>query len=166
MGEAGAGTVDTGKSADRRMIRFSSLAELRADVERVAASERAGTLRHSGNWTAGQVFNHPATWMEFLWTACPIRVPFYIRWMLKVRKARYLDEGLPAGVRIPRVEGGTLGTEPAMLEVGLRRYLAAIDRLEREAPTEPSPVFGPLTHDVGIRLNLRHAELHLSFLHP
>lgn len=158
--------VNTGKTTDHRKLRFTSIADLRAEVERVAAAERTGMLRRSGNWTVGQVFNHLATWMEFGWKPCPIRPPFFIRWIVKGRKAKYLNEGMPAGVRIPRVEGGTLGTEPATLEDGLRRYMAAIDRTEREAPMEPSPIFGPLTHQEFINGQLRHAELHLGFLHP
>jgi hypothetical protein len=49
---------------------------------------------------------------------------------------------------------------------GISRYRAALERLAREAPTQPNVVFGPLTHDQWIKLNLRHAELHLSFCQP
>ena len=73
---------------------------------------------------------------------------------------------MPSGVRIPRVEGGTLGTDPLPLEEGHERFRRAMERLKHEPPTAPSPVFGLLTHKEGIALNLRHAELHLSFLIP
>lgn len=157
--------VNTGKSTDRRKLRFASVADLRSEVDRIATAERAGTLRRSGNWTTGQVFGHVATWIDFLWTPNPLKPPWIVRWIVRRRKDKYFNEGLPAGVRIPRVEGGTLGTAPLSLDEGLNRLRAAIDRLDREAPTQPSPVFGPLTHEEGIKLNLRHAELHLSFLH-
>ena len=49
---------------------------------------------------------------------------------------------------------------------GLRRYRAAMERLRATAPTIPNPVFGRLTHEQWIQLNLRHAELHLSFQIP
>ncbi len=158
--------VNTSKVADRRSLRFSSLADLRADVERVAAAERAGTLRKSGNWNAGQVFGHLATWIEFAWTPNPLKPPWFVRFIVGRRKDKYLNGGMPAGVRIPRVEGGTLGTGPTKLDEGFANLKGAIARLEREPPTEPSPVFGMLTHEEAIKLNLRHAELHLSFLHP
>ncbi len=158
--------IDTAKATDRRKLRFNTLADLRAEVERIASAERAGTLRRSGNWTAGQVFGHLATWMGFAFSPCPLKPPWFVKLIVGRRKARYLNEGMPTGVKIPRVEGGTLGTEPLSLDDGLLRLRSAIDRLEREQPTCPSPVFGPLTQEEAIKLNLRHAELHLGFLHP
>lgn len=45
------------------------------------------------------------------------------------------------------------------------RLLAALARLQRaeQAPFD-SPAFGRMSHDDRIRLNLRHAELHLGYL--
>ena len=80
-----------------------------------------------------------------------------------MRKKRYLFEGMPRGVKIPKVEGGTLGTEPMSLDEGLSKYRAVIGRLRRESPSKPNVIFGPLTHEEWIALQLRHAELHLSF---
>src|SRR5438045_8749518 len=70
----------------------------------------------------------------------------------------------PAGVKIPRVKGDTLGTYSLPLEEGLRRYKAVLQRLKTEPPTLPSPIFGKMTHEESIALTLRHAELHLGFL--
>lgn len=166
MAATASGPVDTGKVADRRKLRFSSLADLRAEVDRIAASERAGTLRRAGNWTAGQTIGHLATWMSFCWTPCPLKPPWFVRLIVGRMKNRYLNVGMRPGVRIPRVEGGTVGTKPMKLDEAVADYKAAIDRLERENPACPSPLFGMLTRDEATRLNLRHAELHLSFLHP
>ena len=46
------------------------------------------------------------------------------------------------------------------------RLLKALERLEQD-PNAPhiSPAFGKMSHADRITLNLRHAELHLSFLH-
>lgn len=158
--------VDTGRVTERRRLRFETIAALRAELERVENAERAGTLRRSGNWTPGQVCGHLATWTAFAFSRNPLRPPWFVRLILRLRKHRYLNEGLPAGVRIPRVEGGTLGTEDVPFPDAITALRAALDRLEREAPTLPNVVFGPLTHEEWIKLNLRHAELHLSFLHP
>ena len=46
------------------------------------------------------------------------------------------------------------------------RFRAAMDRLRTTAPAAPNPVFGRLTHEQWIQLNLRHAELHLGFHLP
>jgi hypothetical protein len=38
-----------------------------------------------------------------------------------------------------------------------------LERLRREPPTGPHVIFGRLPHEDWIKLQLRHAELHLSF---
>jgi len=160
---SGAAAVDTGRVSGCRTLRFASLDELWADVERLAAADRAGTLKRRGNWTLGQALGHLATWGQFAFDGTPLQPPWFIKLILRMRKKRYLHEGMPRGVRIPKVEGGTLGTEPLALDDGLSRYRAVIDRLRRETPSKPNVIFGPLTHEEWIALQLRHAELHLSF---
>jgi hypothetical protein len=158
--------VDTGKVADRRTLRFESIDQVMAEVDRLAEAERAGRLRRLGNWTLGQTLAHLAAWAEHGYTGSPLKVPFFIRWILRLRKRKFLYGPMRAGVKIPGVEGGTLATDAVPLDEGLGRFHRVLERLKVEAPTAPSPVFGPLTHEESIALNLRHAELHLGFLIP
>ena len=81
-------------------------------------------------------------------------------------KRRFIRDPMRVGARIPRTEHGTLGTEPCTCEQGLARLSTVWERLKREPPTEPNVIFGPLTHEETVQMNLRHAELHLSFLKP
>ena len=163
---AHAGRIDTSKVAARRILRFESLDQMIAEVDRLVAAERAGKLKRAGNWTLGQILGHIAVWAEFSYTDMPLNPPFFVRWILRWQKGKYLYGPMPAGVRIPRVNGGTLGTDPMTLEEGLDRLQRVIARLRVEPPTAPSKVFGMLTHEESIALNLRHAELHLGFLIP
>ena len=55
-------TIETGKVQERRRLRFNSVDELRAEIDRIVAAERAGTLRRSGNWTA---VTHPTAYTRF-----------------------------------------------------------------------------------------------------
>jgi hypothetical protein len=158
--------VDTGKVTGRRELRFESLEQMLADVDRLVEAERAGRLRRLGNWTLGQTLGHLAAWMEYSYTPAPLKVPFPIRWILRLRKQKFLYGPMRAGVRIPRVEGGTLATDPVPLDEALRRLRAVTERLRTEAPTVPSIVFGWLTREESVAINLRHAELHLGFLVP
>lgn len=159
--------VDTGKTKDRRPLRFATLDDLLADVDRVVAADRAGTLRRSGNWTAGQVLNHIASWANFAYEGFPMRVPWFIRLVLKMKRKAFLTTGMTAGVRIPGTKDGTYATEQmdtAAAADKLRRVLARLRA--REPAKYESPAFGAMTIDERTALNLRHAELHLSFLHP
>ena len=155
--------VDTTK-VERRVLRFQHLDQVLAEVDRLAAAERGGTLVHTGNWTLGQSLGHLAYWASAAFTGLPLNVPWYIRLVVRLSKYRYLRGPLPAGVNIPHVEGGTLGIEPLAMEEGLRRYQQALERLAEQCPQEPNIFFGKLTHPQWIALNLRHAELHLGFM--
>jgi hypothetical protein len=158
--------VESGKVAGRRTLRFESIDQALAEAEGLAAAERAGRLRRLGNWTLGQTLGHLATWAEYGYTGSPLKVPFFIKWFLRLRKRKFMYGPMRAGVKIPGIEGGTLATGPVPLDEGLGQFRRIMERLKTEAPTAPSPIFGPLTHEEGIAINLRHAELHLGFLIP
>jgi hypothetical protein len=158
--------VDTGAVANRRILRFESVDQAMADVDRLVEAERAGRLKRLGNWTLGQTLGHLAAWSEYGYTGFPLKVPFFIRWILRLRKQKFLYGPMRAGVKIPRVEGGTLATDPMTTEEGLGRFRRVMERLKTEAPTDPSPILGQLTHAETIAINLRHAELHLGFFIP
>ncbi len=157
--------VDTGKVTGRRTLRFNSPGEMEADVAKLVEAERAGRLTHVGNWTLGQALNHLGVWATFAFEEHPLKPPFFVRWIVGMRKNTYINVKLPAGVSIPKVEGGTVACEPAprVWKKGLDRFNSAWARLKKERPTRPNVIFGPLSHQEWINLNLRHAELHLSF---
>lgn len=160
--------VDTKTTTDRRAVRFERLADLRADLDRLERAHVAGRLRRGGNWTEGQVFTHLAAFIEYGYGGYPKEVspPWFVRWIIRLKKREYLSKGMPAGVRIPGTKEGTIGMEDVGFEEGLARYRAAVDRLEQQEPPVESPAFGAMSHGDKVRLQLRHAELHLSFLHP
>ena len=156
--------MDTAKVAGLRTLHFESLDQVMAEAERVAEAERGGRLRCLGNWTVGQTLGHLACWMEYCYTGVPLKVPFYVRWLLRLRKRKFLYAPMPPGLKIPTVKGGTLATEVVPLEAALVQLRKAATRLQAEAPTLPHPIFGALKHDEWIALHLRHAELHLGFM--
>jgi hypothetical protein len=158
--------IDT-KKAPRRKLRFKSVAELDAELDKIERADREGRLKATGNWTPGQILGHIATWLEFGWCGYPpeLKPPAIIRWILKRKKPKYLRDGMPVGVRIPGLKDGTLGLEPMTTQAGLARLRQALEPLRRgEAQPHPSPAFGALAADECVQINLRHAELHLSFL--
>jgi hypothetical protein len=164
----GIGSVSSGKVTGRRTLRFQTLADLRAEVDRIEAAERAGRLQRSGRWTVGQTFGHLASWMGYPYDGFPMGpAPWPLRAFVRLRRKRYPDGPMPVGLRIPGVPEGTVGVEDLTLDEGISRLRREIERFESGAqPSHPSPIFGPLSHEEWTRLGLRHAELHLSFLHP
>lgn len=162
-------TIDTSKVTDRRQLRFNNTAELRADLERLEQAHRAGTLRKAGNWSPGTIFGHLAAFIEFAYDGYPPELqnpPWHIRLLLKFMKKKFLHGSLPVGVKIPRIEGGTVGTQERTFEEGLTKLRAALARLDAAPPDKPNPIFGPMSHQEWLAMHCRHAELHLSFLHP
>ncbi len=166
LGESSSAPVDTGKVTDRRHLHFDSIDQVLAEADRLVEAERVGRLKHVGNWTLGQVLGHLACWAEYAYTGAPLKVPFFIRWILRLRKNSFLYKPMKPGVRIPGLQCGTLATEPMPLDEALPRFRKAIERLKTEAPTVPNVIFGPMTHEEWIAINLRHAELHLGFMVP
>jgi len=158
--------MNTAEISDRRILRFSSIDDCLDEANRLAASYRRGACKQLGNWTLGQVFGHLATWAEFAYSPCPIKAPWIIRFIMGFQKNKFLHSPMKPGFRIPRVENGTLGTAPMEMEEGLTRFRNAFERLKRESPTCPSPVFGMLTRLEAQAINERHAELHLGFFIP
>jgi hypothetical protein len=164
--EAVARPRDTRKVAGRRSLRFDSIDEAMAEVDRLVEAEHAGRLGRLGNWRLGQTLGHLACWVEYSYDGTPMKVPFFIRWILKGRKHKFLHEPMRAGVKIPGVVGGTLATGPMPTEAGQARLRRALERLKAEAPSQPQAIFGPMTHAEWVALHLRHAEMHLGFLVP
>jgi hypothetical protein len=157
------------KSVQRRQLRFTTIADILAEAERLAAADRAGALTTLGNWSVGQIFNHIASWASYPYEGFPSQIkkpPVILRPIIKLSRGWLLNKGFPPGFRIPDVEGGTVGNEPLSTEDGLKKLRAALARLDATPPVHPSPAFGDLTHDEVKQLNMRHAELHLGFLQP
>lgn len=156
--------------AEHRRLRFESIDDLRTEIDQLVAAEQRGTLRRTGNWTLGQALGHLATWIDFVWEGYPREVhpPRIVGAIVRLLlKRRFLDKGMPRGIRIRGVAGGTLGTEPLSTEEGERRLKRSLQRLaDGEAATHDSPALGPLSHDDLIAMELRHAEVHLGYFHP
>jgi hypothetical protein len=151
----------------RRKLTFATLDEVVRDAEGLLANgyERAG------NWDLAQVCAHLAEWMRFPLDGFP-RIPLLLRpmvWLMRVtlgKKIRrtVLAEGFSAGGRtMPETvfqAGGDAAAAVAKLKEVAERFKA------HTGPIHPSPLFGPMTKDEALQLQLRHCAHHLSFLVP
>jgi len=154
------------KSVQRKELRFLTVDDCLAELDRIEAAEKGGQLTTIGNWSPGQIMAHLAAWIEYGYVGFPMKPPpFFVRWLLKLMLKKMLKTGtMEAGGNIPGVEGGTYGQEEMETLAGIERYRAALMKMQSEPVVYDSPAFGKVPDEVRIKVNLMHAQLHLSFL--
>jgi hypothetical protein len=158
-------TVNTAKVV-RRKLELHSIDEVLLEIDRIVAADQAGSLQTLGNWAPGQILGHVAAWANYSYDGYPHKPPpWFVRIALQMMIKTYLRNGMLSGQRIPGVENGTYGTTLFATTEGADQLRRAMQRLlSDEVARFDSPTFGAMSHEDRIRLNLRHAELHLSFL--
>jgi len=155
------------RSAPRRRLALGSLAELRAELDRIESAHRAGSLRTTGNWTAGQILEHVALLMEHSIDGFPARLPGAMRLLGKLvfKRSALAGKPPPSGFAIPDRVSFLRPDDHTSFEQGLARIGRALDRIESgERFAQPSPLFGPLTHEQWERIHCGHAAMHLGFM--
>jgi hypothetical protein len=126
----------------------------------------------AGNWDLAQVVGHLAEWMRFPVEGFP-KAPAPIRaifWVLRKTVGRkklltYITTGsFPAGKPTMPETVPPPGGDPGQAVAKLR---LSVDRLKAYTGTiVPSPLFGAMTKDEAVRMQLVHCAHHLSFLVP
>jgi hypothetical protein len=149
------------ESRPRRKVQYNSPADFLAEAEAAAAN----SARTTGNWSLGQIFEHLATAIDKsidgfgFTTAWPVRLVGR-----HVLKPRFLRNGMPAGFQLKGRAAEVLVPPETPVAAGLDHLRRSIARLQTETRRAPHPAFGPMTTDEGTQLQLRHAELHMSFV--
>jgi hypothetical protein len=152
----------------RRDLTFATLDDAARDAEHLLAVgyERAG------NWDLAQVCGHLTEWLRYPLDGYP-KAPLVIcplLWLAKVTVGRSMrDEILRTGKF--RSGGRTM---PETVPQPGGDSAAAVARFQETAARfqahaggfDPSPLFGQMTRDEWLRLNLAHCAHHLSFLVP
>lgn len=158
--------VDTKAVSGYRELRFNSIDECISEVNRILSADGQGKLKCLGNWTCGQVMSHVAAWIEYAYEGFPMpKAPFFIRWILRLRRNKMLNGKMPRGIRIPGIPEGTKGIDDLPTQAAGERLIKALRRLASPEPAKfDSPAFGKLSEEERVKLNLRHAELHLGYL--
>lgn len=159
-------TVNT-KTAPHRTVTLRSLEDLKTEVANIERALAEGTLQVHGNWTAGQICQHIGKFIQFSIDGFDGSAPWIVRIgaQLLFKKQLLGDKPMPRGIQLPRSAASML-PEPTISDAeGIAFVRAAIARLEAgERMTQPSPVFGRLTHEQWLHLHLKHAAMHLGFV--
>ena len=155
------------KEAPRRAVRFASLQELAADLDRIAAADAAGTLSVTGNWTPGQILEHCNILFKNAIDGFEGKAPLPIRLIAKLFKKKALSGGpMKPGFKLGRGTEWLIPSDDTTTEQGLAMLQDSVGRVLSggEKFTHASPLFGELTHEQWVTLQLGHCSMHLSFI--
>ncbi len=156
-------TVNTAKATGRRKLRFNSLAEALAEAESLV-SHPCHTV---GNWTLGQNLDHLARTVRIGFEGPHILAPWFVRtFVAPFMRKSFISGSMYAGFQFTPQMAAYRPEDSAIAKAALSELRTQFARLEREAPAVPHPFLGKLSHEEWIGVNLRHCELHLSFLIP
>ena len=82
-------------------------------------------------------------------------------------KNKFLTQAVPAGFQIPgNAKKQFEPEESADLQEQLTALREAIERVKNDKTRVPHPVFAQLSADEWDQFNVRHAEMHMSFIKP
>ncbi len=153
--------VNTKTVQNRRELHYESFADVLNDANALAKSG----YKTVGNWSYGQILNHLATAMSATIDGFESRAAWPMRAMANLLfKKRFLTKTLPAGFQIP-TKWKKLIPHEVSVEEGLENLRTAIGRLQTETARASHP-FLDLTAEQSDLMQLRHAELHMSFVVP
>jgi hypothetical protein len=156
--------VNTKQVMGRRELRYNSYDDLLADVNELASGE----TEMVGNWSLAQVCKHLASSLNSCIDGIPFNAPLLLRVMGKLfLKKKFLTQAVPAGFQIPgNAKKQFEPEESADLQEQLPALRKAIERVKNDKSRVSHPVFGQLSADEWDQFNLRHAEMHMSFIKP
>ena len=157
-------TVDRKNVTGRREVSYASYDELLQDAERLAA----GDVSTLANWSYPQILRHLGSSLDASIDGVSFSAPWPLRIFGKLfMKSRFLDQAIPAGFNIPDKARAQFDPDDTVsLEEGLDSLRKGIARCHQQSQRAPHPFFGQLTTEEWDRFNLRHAELHMSFVLP
>ncbi len=150
----------------RRLVSYATFEDLRRELDAIEAAHAKGALVALGNHTPGAILAHVALGMRSSFEGFPTRAPLWIRVLGPLVKHRVLSRPFVPGFKLSRNVDAKVWDSSVTFEDGMMQLRKQLERVSAPGarPTAPHPFFGPLTPDEWRAYQLRHAELHLSFL--
>lgn len=150
--------------ADRRELSYSSWDEVVSDVERLAS----GSYRTTGNHSFAKIVNHLAITNEMLvGNVVPPKLPWYFRMLMPLMRSRILEGPVKPGFKLPNERMQQFFWSENELDLGeaIRQFKRSVDEYQSKGPLSVHPIFGKATADQILAVSLKHAAMHLSFVH-
>lgn len=152
-------TVNTKKIEGRRTVHYESYSDMLTDIEQMAAAN----VHTLGNWSLGQILKHLAQSVDSSIDGAGFALPAPVRWLMTLlMKQRFLTKPIPPGFNTTK----EFTPDETSTEEGLALLRTAVERQDKETKRALHPGFGKFTAQEWTDFNLRHAELHMSFVIP
>ncbi len=149
-------SINTRKVEGRREVRYKSLDDLLEDARRCAV-DGSTTI---GNWSISQIYQHLTEVLHARIDGFPSSGFWPLRLMARIFfKHKMLRHGLPPGYNNPRLKPADIPIADA-----LAQFVTAIERFQANPERAPHPWWGAFTSEEAVQFQLRHAELHMSFI--
>ena len=151
-------------TADRRELEFSSLDEVVAEIDRLASGE----VRTTGKHSFAKILRHLALSYDMVTGRVdPPKPPLMMRLMMPFIKSTILNSPVKPGYKLPdKAEAFFWSDEPVSVEEAVAHFKESIESYKQIGPEPMHPFFGKLTKEKLDDMNLQHAAMHLSFVHP
>lgn len=165
--------IDT-RTAVRRAIVLPTLADLLREIDAVESAARAimagdahAGVRVTGNWSVGQILQHQARFISCLYHGPEADGSLAVRTVRRATRKLTLTRPMTPGTSLPDEIADAISPDIVVYtDAGAAELRAQVQRLaHREINPHPHPIYGSLAHEDWIRYHLRHAELHMSFIH-
>lgn len=141
-----------------------------------AAMQRAEQLHregyHSlGNWSLAQVCEHLSDWLEYMidgYPAAPLPIKAML-WGMRVTVGKSILRKILATGQMqaggPTMKQTVHPQDDLDDATSLKRFHDTVERFKaHDGDYHASPIFGPLSAEEGLKLQLVHCAHHLSFL--
>lgn len=155
-------------SNERRQLKFENLDQVTGELNRLLS----GGYTQTGNWNLSQACGHLHDWMRYSLDGYPKAAPpiRLMLWLMKVTVGRrqfesVVNHGFKA--KLPTMPDTVPDADAASDAAAVEQLTKTINRLkDSNASIVPSPLYGPMTYDEAVKLQLAHCAHHLSFLNP
>jgi len=148
----------------RRQLKFETFDDVLSDAERLVASQNCRML---GNWALPELINHLAMTMNSSIDGFAAKAPFLIRWVGPlIKRSVVYGKKLSPGIKLPAEAVPVAFPSGNSSQQALDALRVAFARAARERMEADHPAFGRMTHEEWLLMQLRHAEMHLSFAIP
>jgi len=150
-----------------RTLNFQSIADLENDLDRLEQACASGTVRPVGAWSSGQNCQHVGKFFKFALDGFESSAPLPVRLIVTLLfKSKALGpDPMPSGFKLPAKASYMLPDPDISDQDGIAFLREQLQRIKNgEQFAHPSPLFGQLTQDQWMTIQLKHAALHLGFL--